>query len=159
MLLTRIAKGGFLAWTGHLLVVCGLGAATGCTEVGDTRLMSEAIEVDPEELVPDGPLSFAEHIQPILLEAGCAGCHGAGGGTAGLDATSAEGLQEGGGQGPAIVPCDHTASLMWRRVERGEMPAVGPALDDVEVLTIARWIDQGGQASYQPGLCPNAPLE
>jgi len=145
-------------WGGWIMAG-GLLALAGCTEIGDPRLMTEAIEVDPEELVPDGPLSFAEHIQPILSEAGCFGCHGAGGGTAGLDTTSAAGLLTGGGQGPAIVPCDHTASLMWRRVDRGEMPAVGPALDDVEVLTIARWIDQGGQATYQPGLCPNAPLE
>lgn len=160
MLLTmRCATRRVLAWTGSLFMVGGLLSAPACTEVGDPRLMAEPIEVDPEDLVPDGPLSFAEHILPILQEAGCAGCHGAGGGTAGLDTTSAEGLQAGGGQGPGIVPCDHEASLVWRRVDRAEMPAVGPALDDVEVLTIARWIDQGGQATYQPGLCPDAPLD
>jgi len=133
-------------------------AAVGaCLDVGDPYLTSD------ELAVPTGPLSYDEHIKPILLEAGCLGCHFAGGGgSGGLDASSPEGLQRGGESGrAAVVPCEHKGSYMWERVRWCEMPFPGypNCLDTLDVAIIARWIDQGGQATYEAGLCPDAPLE
>jgi hypothetical protein len=126
----------------------------GCTEVGDPALVIET----PFE-VPAGPLSFAEHIEPILLDGGCQGCHASGGGFGGLDATSAAALRAGGDTGPAVVPCDSAGSYLWQRVRDCEMPATGACLDDAEVAAIARWIDQGAQDEFDASICPDAPLE
>lgn len=129
-------------------------ASTACTEVGDPALVIE----QPLE-VPSGPLTFAEHIEPILQDNGCIGCHGSGGGFGGLDVTTANAILEGGDGGPAIVPCDASSSWLWQRVRDCEMPASGGCLDDIEVDTIARWIDQGGRATFEAGVCPDPPLD
>lgn len=128
--------------------------AAACTEVGDPALVIER----PLE-VPSGPLSFSEHIEPILQDMGCIGCHGSGGGFGGLDATSAATLREGGDSGVAVIACDSAASWLWQRVRDCEMPASGGCLDDLEVATIARWIDQGAQDTFTPGTCSNPPLD
>lgn len=127
---------------------------TACTEVGDPALVIE----HPLE-VPSGPLSFARHIEPIFQDNGCIGCHGSGGGFGGLDVTTAAAVLEGGDGGPAIVPCDASASWLWQRVRDCEMPATGGCLDDIEVDTIARWIDQGGRDAFEVGVCPDPPLD
>ncbi len=128
-----------------------------CLDVGDPYLVSD------ELAVPTGALSYEQHIRPILIDAGCLGCHFAGGGgSGGLDASTPEGLMRGGDSGrAAVVPCEHTASYMWERVRWCEMPFPGypDCLDELDVAIIARWIDQGGQATYDAELCPDAPLE
>lgn len=128
--------------------------AAGCIEVGDPALMVE----EPLE-GPSGPLTFAAHIEPILRDNGCIGCHGSGGGFGGLDVTTPDAILEGGDRGPAIVPCDADQSLLWQRVRDREMPALGRHLDAVELDTIARWIDQGGRAVFEAGVCPDPPLD
>jgi len=132
------------------LVLC----VTACTEVGDPALV---LETSFE--VPTGPLSFTEHIEPILLDSGCQGCHGSGGGFGGLDTTSAAALRAGGDAGPAVVPCDSEDSYLWQRVRDCEMPASGACLDEAEVATIARWIDQGAQEGFDPSICPDTPVD
>ncbi|MCC6621260.1 MAG: hypothetical protein IT385_08395 [Deltaproteobacteria bacterium] len=127
--------------------------ATGCLDVGDPALVTEP----EDDGVPSGPLSFGTHIAPIL--SACPGCHVAGGGSGGLDGTSAEGFLAGGDSGPAVVPCDPEGSYMYRRVRDGEMPQVGDRLTTIEVATIRRWILQGGQATFVAGTCPNPPLD
>lgn len=134
------------------------GVTTGaCLDVGEPYLASD------ELAVPSGPLGFEQHIKPILLEAGCLGCHFAGGGgSGGLDVSTPEGLLRGGDSGrAAVVSCEHQASFMWERVRWCEMPYPGfpNCLDELDVAIIARWIDQGGKATYEAGLCPDAPLE
>ncbi len=132
-------------------------ASSACTDIGDPYLMSD------EPPVPSGPLSFEQHIKPILLDAGCLGCHYAGGaGSGGLDASTPEGLQRGGVSGrAAVIPCEHTKSYMWYRVHWCEMPFPGypNCLDELEVATIARWIDQGGAATFDAATCEDPPLE
>ena len=125
-----------------------------CTEVGDPALVIER----PLE-VPSGPLSFTAHIEPILQDTGCVGCHGSGGGFAGLDTTTPEALRAGGDTGAAVIPCDSAASLLWQRVRDCEMPASGGCLDDIEVATIARWIDQGASGIFDAQICDDPPLD
>ncbi len=129
-------------------------SASACTEVGEPALVVET----PFE-VPTGPLTFAEHIEPILLDGGCQGCHGSGGGFGGLDATTAAALRSGGDAGPAVVPCDSEGSYLWQRVRDCEMPASGACLDEAQVATIARWIDQGARDEFDASICPDAPLD
>lgn len=138
---------------------CALGALSslfgGCTDIGDPALMSEV-------RAPVGPLSFEGHVRPILLGNGCLGCHPAGGGQGGLDLSSPEAMKRGGQSGqPAVVECEHAQSWLWHRVRRCEMPATGypDCLDTLEVATIARWIDQGARVAFEPGACPDAPLD
>lgn len=145
-------------WMSWKCLVPGLAIFTsGCLDVGESYLNSDELNV------PTGPLSYEQHIKPILLEAGCLGCHYAGGGgSGGLDVSSPEALSEGGDSGrAAVVQCEHTKSYMWERVRWCEMPFPGypNCLDELDVAIIARWIDQGGQATYVEGLCPDAPLE
>lgn len=125
-----------------------------CTEVGDPALV-----IDLPVTVPSGPLSFETHIEPILRDGGCMGCHGSGGGLGRLDVTTSATIRNGGDGGPAVIPCDAEASWLWQRVRDCEMPAAGGCLDDLEVATIARWIDQGAQDVFTEGLCPNPPLD
>lgn len=130
-------------------------ALLACTDIGDPALMDEV-------RAPSGALSFEHHIRPILLEHGCLGCHPAGGGQGGLDLSSPEAMKRGGASGqPAVVECEHARSWLWHRVRRCEMPATGypDCLDGLAVATIARWIDQGARATFEPGACPDAPLD
>lgn len=88
-------------------------------------------------------LSFERDIRPIL-KAHCFGCHGEEGAPkGGLDARWRRGLASGGESGPAIVPGDHDASLLFRRVRDGEMPPGEKKLDRQAVDTIGRWIAAG----------------
>lgn len=129
-------------------------SATGCTVAGDPALVIEtAFEA------PTGPLSYAEHIEPIMRNGGCQGCHGSGGGFGGLDATNAAALRAGGDTGAAVIPCDSEGSYLWQLVRDCEMPTSGACLDDAEVATIARWIDQGAHDVFDAGICPDAPLD
>lgn len=140
----------------HTVLAVALGSfAVGCLDVGDPALVTEAEPL--EDGVPSGPLAFATHIAPILHA--CPGCHVAGGGSGGLDGTSAEGFLAGGDSGPAVVPCDPDGSYMYRRVRDGEMPQVGDRLTPVQVATIRRWIAQGGQATFVPGRCQDPPMD
>lgn len=140
----------------RLLVSCLVAAFPACLDVGDPALVQEPLE----DAVPSGELSFATHVAPILARRGCPDCHTAGGdGEGHLDSTSATGFLEGGDSGPAIIACDHENSYMWKRVRDCEMPQTGDCLNAIEIATIAKWIDQGGQATYTAGACENPPLD
>jgi len=137
------------------LLPLGALAAGACLDVGEPALVEEPITA----VVPSGPLSFAAHVQPILEDHGCPGCHVAGGGSGGLDATSLEGLLAGGDSGAVLTPCDPEGSYLYRRVRDGEMPQIGALLDEIEVATIAKWIAQGATATFIEGTCDDPPLD
>ncbi len=58
---------------------------------------------------------------------------------------------DGGNSGPAIIPFDHENSLLWIKVDSGNMPPNGNDLTAEEVELIAEWIDEGAlaEAEYQ----------
>lgn len=125
-------------------------AAIGCTEAGEPALVSRG-----RTFVPTGELSFAEHVSPIL-EDYCSDCHVPGGqGEAYFVIASVQGLEDAG----VVDPCDHRASALWLRIDDGTMPQGGAKLSQIEIDTIAKWIDQGGQATFDDSLCPNPPLD
>ena len=93
------------------------------------------------------PLTFEQHVRPIL-KARCFHCHGEEGAPeAGLDLRQVRRMQAGGDSGPAIVPGDPDASLLLQRIRAAEMPPPdkGQPLAPHEVALIRRWIAQGAR--------------
>ena len=92
---------------------------------------------------------FDEHPQfetdvRSILKAHCWQCHGEGGELeGGLDSRLLRFLLKGGESGAAIVPGDHAASLIYQRVESGDMPPGKKKISAEELELIARWIDAG----------------
>jgi hypothetical protein len=90
-------------------------------------------------------LSYERDVRPIL-KANCFRCHGEGGEREGnLDLRLRRLILEGGDTGPAIQRGDASASLLYQRVHRGEMPPedVERRLTAGEMETLRRWIDMG----------------
>ncbi len=79
-----------------------------------------------------------------ILKAHCWQCHGEEEELqGGLDSRLAGFLLKGGESGPAVVPGDHAASLLYQRVASGEMPPGKKKVSADELKIIARWIDAG----------------
>ncbi len=99
-----------------------------------------------------GHPKFDEEIAPLLARR-CAGCHNRGDHKGGLDLTQASSLAEGGDSGPAVSPGKPEESLLWQRVEAGEMPPKQKPLAAAEQQLLRSWIAGGakwGQAIVNP---------
>jgi hypothetical protein len=81
------------------------------------------------------PVAYSQ-IQDIFNES-CLNCHG---GAGGLNLSSYNNLMNGGNSGEVIVPGDHENSLLWQRVNDGDMPPSGD-FDQGYIDLIAAWID------------------
>ncbi|MFM9117127.1 MAG: DUF1553 domain-containing protein, partial [Planctomycetota bacterium] len=101
------------------------------------------------------PVAYETQIRP-LLKARCWHCHGdepklAGG----LDLRLARLARTGGESGPAIVPGKLSESLLWQRVEQGEMPPGEKKLSRAELDLLKRWIEQGAKTvKEEPATVP-----
>lgn len=91
------------------------------------------------------PPSYERDIAPLLKQQ-CVKCHGPAKHEGKLDLSIAGAVARGGKQGPALVPHDIAASLLWQRIESDEMPPEMP-LTDKEKSLIKAWIIAGA-----PGL-------
>jgi mono/diheme cytochrome c family protein len=92
-----------------------------------------------------GALDFEAHVRPIL-KANCFQCHGEDGQRKGrLDVRLRRLLVQGGRSGPALVPGNPEASLIYLRLQRGEMPPGKKKLTAAEVDIVRRWIWQGAR--------------
>jgi hypothetical protein len=88
-------------------------------------------------------VDYNTEIQTIF-NANCTSCHINGGAyQAGLDLSSYDSLMAGSNNGAVIVPEDHANSLLWQKVNSGDMPQNNPDLNSDEVDLIAQWIDEG----------------
>ncbi len=88
---------------------------------------------------------FTQHVRPTF-EAHCVDCHGGRWTKSGLDVTTRGRLLAGGDGGPAVVPGDAGASLLYKLVTHAEQPAMphkADKLPDETVAHIAAWIDAG----------------
>ena len=87
--------------------------------------------------------SFERVVRP-LLEAKCARCHGAEVRKAELSLHTADGIRKGGESGPAIEPGKAEESLLFQRIDAGDMPPddQNPLTRD-EIEIIRRWIEGG----------------
>jgi mono/diheme cytochrome c family protein len=109
-------------------------------------------------LEPDGPAPgeperararelFRQRVEPTL-RAKCLGCHGDGEELEGaLDLRSREAMLRGGKSGPAFVPGDPLASLIYqsvRRLDEGRMPPKDrDRLSPAEIDDLRAWIAMG----------------
>jgi cytochrome c553 len=106
---------------------------TGATALGTSQPSPAATEVAA------AGRTWTNDVGPALLAA-CGGCHGAGGGMAGLDLTSNAGALAGGSSGPAVVPGDAAASLLVQRQQSGDHPG---QLEPEVLAWIIEWIGAG----------------
>ncbi|MFO0884118.1 MAG: PSD1 and planctomycete cytochrome C domain-containing protein [Pirellulales bacterium] len=93
----------------------------------------------------EGPLHYETDIRPIL-KTHCFHCHGEEPTVEGkLDIRLVRFQVKGGESGPALKPGSAAESLLWQRIEKGEMPPKGKGLSDAEKQAIVRWINEGAQ--------------
>ena len=99
-----------------------------------------------------GQVDYQTQIQTIFNNS-CTSCHINGGAYyGGLDLSSYDSLMTGSNNGDVVVAGDHANSLLWQKVNSGEMPPQNnPDLSTDEVSLIAQWIDEG--AIWTPA-CP-----
>ena len=102
----------------------------------------------PAAAETDPPPGFESRILP-LLQARCLACHGPQSRQGELDLGSLESLLTGGASGPSVVPGSAERSLLFQKVESGEMPLGQDPLSPRELDSIRRWIDQGAPADGQ----------
>jgi hypothetical protein len=94
-------------------------------------------------LAAEPPVVFERDVRPIL-KTHCFHCHGEGDELKGsLDLRLRRTTLKGGDTGPAIVPGKHAESLLFERIEAGEMPPGNKPLPAAQRQVIARWIDVG----------------
>jgi hypothetical protein len=88
-------------------------------------------------------IDYTTQIQTIF-NANCTSCHMYGNASGGLTLTSYSGVMANSNSGASVVPDDHANSLLWQRVNSGEMPpGNNPDLSSDEINLIAQWIDEG----------------
>lgn len=88
-------------------------------------------------------VSFGLQIAPILVE-NCGQCHMVNNPRGNFSQLSFENLLRGGGAGNSIVPGNARASLLFRRIDAGEMPPSGK-LPQSSIDLIKTWIDEGAR--------------
>jgi len=142
-----LASAGWIALVGHLggTAVYSFGAGT------PVPLRDRAVEpptIDEPVLDRDPRVARVRRdVQPLLVRA-CVGCHGPGGlASSGLDLSSIDGILRGGSRGPAVVPGDPEASLLYRAATWDEgaprMPFGGERLEPEALAVLRAWIDEG----------------
>ena len=83
-------------------------------------------------------IDYETEIQTIFNN-NCISCHGNSGG---LSLESYANLMTGGNSGTVIISGDHSNSLLWERINNGQMPPNGQ-LPSSNIDLIAAWIDEG----------------
>lgn len=106
----------------------------------------------------DEPLTFEQHVRPIL-KAYCLDCHGAGEKLkGGLDLRLKRFAEKGGNSGPVLVPGNPGKSLLLQRMKSGEMPTTEKKVPAEMIAVVEKWIAGGAHArraeptTLQPGI-------
>ncbi|MCO6455257.1 MAG: DUF1553 domain-containing protein [Pirellulaceae bacterium] len=95
-----------------------------------------------------GGSEFDRRVAP-LLAAVCLDCHQGPQPEGGLDLSRREAALAGGDSGPPIVAGKPAESLMWQRIESGEMPPKHK-LSDSEKQLLRGWIERGARWGADP---------
>ncbi|MEL6105236.1 MAG: DUF1553 domain-containing protein [Planctomycetota bacterium] len=107
-------------------------------------LLAGTVSVDADT----APVDFDQSIAPILAKH-CLQCHRGADSEGGLDLSRKETSFAGGESGSAIKRGLIDESLLWKRIEAGEMPPEKPLLSDEREL-IRRWIEAGAVWGTNP---------
>ncbi|MFO0942374.1 MAG: PSD1 and planctomycete cytochrome C domain-containing protein [Pirellulales bacterium] len=90
-------------------------------------------------------LNFESHVRPILREY-CLDCHGATETVEGsLDLRLVRLIVKGGESGSALVAANPAASLLFQRVESGDMPPGEARVSPEKLDILRRWIEKGAK--------------
>jgi hypothetical protein len=108
-------------------------------------LMSACFEPTPLQAKS---IDFDTQIAPILISQ-CLECHQGLEPEGGLNLTELTLLIKGGDSGPAINTGDSAKSLLWQRVNSGEMPPEHP-LGSEEKTILKEWLQQGAKWGRSP---------
>jgi hypothetical protein len=113
------------------------------------------ILANPAQVAAADPLTFEQHIRPIL-KAYCLDCHGGGEKPAGgLDLRLKRFALAGGKNGPALVVKDPAQSLLVERMKAGEMPPGEKKVPAEQIALIEKWIAAGAPtAREEPATLP-----
>ena len=112
------------------------------------QLLADGIDAQAtSEASIDGLLTFEKQIRPIF-KAHCFHCHGEGDKLKGnLDVRLRRLIVQGGDSGPGLVPEHPQESLLFERIEAGEMPPGDKKLTAAQVALIGRWIASGAKTA------------
>jgi mono/diheme cytochrome c family protein len=121
-------------------------------------LLLFAVALPAGAAAPPAPITFEQHIRPIL-RAHCLECHGeAAKPKGGLDLRLRRLLAAGGDSGPAVVPGKPGDSLLYQRLRDREMPPGQVKLSAAEIDLVRRWISAGAPtARPEPDRLPPGP--
>ncbi len=106
--------------------------------------------MEPTKPTGKETVSFGLHVAPILIE-NCGQCHINNNPRGNLSMASFRGLLAGGDAGSPLVPGKAAESLLFQRIEAGEMPPTGK-LDIKSIELIGKWIDEGASFGDDPRL-------
>jgi len=93
-------------------------------------------------------VDYIEEIQP-MFNASCTSCHNSASPSYDdhqLDLSSYLGLMLGGESGSVVIPFDANSSILWQKINIGEMPPYGSGSDLLtteQINLIADWINEG----------------
>ena len=87
-------------------------------------------------------VSFNRDIYP-LVERRCVKCHSGEFPSEGLNLESYESLMSGSQNGLVIIAGDSINSLLFQKIESGEMPKRGSNLSTEQIELIRQWINEG----------------
>ncbi|MGV3609030.1 MAG: PSD1 and planctomycete cytochrome C domain-containing protein [Planctomycetaceae bacterium] len=86
---------------------------------------------------------FEEQVRPLLIDH-CLKCHGPEKQSGNLRLDTKAAILQGGDSGPALVPGKPSESLLWQRIESGEMPpATEPRLNAKQKAALEKWLRDG----------------
>jgi len=136
----------FISSAGCLLGRWLLLLLTGPVSVGATVTLQADEQQPQQQITAEQQKFFETKIRPVLLES-CGRCHSTEGGQGirgGLSISSRESLLVGGESGPAVVPGDPDASMLWEAINyRGlRMPPNGQ-LPPAVIADFRQWIEMG----------------
>jgi hypothetical protein len=117
----------------------------------EVQLLRDWIHQGARGAAKSGPLITDKDVLPIL-QMRCVTCHGKTRREGDLDLRTIASRLTGGRSGPALVPGDPKASMMFRRVVSGEMPPPHMLFEnnvksptDAEVETLRQWVASGAK--------------
>ena len=86
-----------------------------------TALLATALALNVPSFADEGVDFFEKKVRSLLAER-CLECHSGAEASGKLDLTSVKGLWQGGDSGPVVAAGKPEESLLFRRIQGGEMP-------------------------------------
>ena len=111
--------------------------------------LSSRAEAAEASASPTQPLTFEQHVRPIL-KVFCLDCHGGGEKLEGkLDLRLKRFIATGGESGAALLAGEPAASLIIKRLKSGEMPPTEKKVPAEQIAIIEQWIASGATTSRE----------